>query len=314
MKLVVTGSCGFIGFHTALRLLDLGHQVLGIDNMNDYYEVSLKESRLAILLKRGLKFVKADVADPTTYDVISEFSPDIFLHLAAQAGVRYASINPQSYFHSNLQGFFQVLEWIRTHKHVPLVYASSSSVYGNCDKAPFQETEAACDPESFYAATKRTNELMAISYHKTFGIVARGLRFFTVYGPYGRPDMAYFSFTKDILEGKVLKVYHEGKAKRDFTHIHDIVDGILGALFCKNTCEVYNLGHSKPYSTLELISLIEESLGKKAVIEFVDGPKGDVSLTFADCHKASKDLGFFPHIDLPQGLEEFIQWYKEYYI
>lgn len=313
MKIVVTGACGFIGFHTTKKLLELGHQVLGIDNLNDYYDIKLKTERLDILQQLGMQFLKLDIASLETYEKISHFKPEKFLHLAAQAGVRYASINPKSYFESNLCGFFHVLEWIRLNKHVPLIYASSSSVYGHCETVPFSENESACDPESFYAATKRAGELMAISYHKTFGIQVRGLRFFTVYGPYGRPDMAYFSFTKDIKEGKTLKVYHQGLAKRDFTHIDDIVKGIIGALFCDKVCEIYNLGHSHPYSTLELIEVIEKHLGKKASIDFIDGPKGDVSLTYADYSKAERDFGFCPAIDLNEGMEDFFAWFESYY-
>ena len=313
MKIVITGACGFIGFHSARKLLELGHSVLGIDNLNDYYDVNLKHERLKILQQEQMQFLKSDINDRATYDQISAFAPDVFLHLAAQAGVRYASINPKSYFESNLSGFFHVLEWIRAHKHVPLVYASSSSVYGNLSQVPFSEAEPADQPESFYAATKRANELLAISYHKTFGITARGLRFFTVYGPYGRPDMAYFGFTKALLENKPLQVFHEGQARRDFTYITDIVDGIIGAIFCNKECEVYNLGHSHPHSTLDLIRCIESYFDKKAVLDFVEGPKGDVNVTFADTQKAKMDLGFDPKIDLKEGMKEFLSWYESYY-
>lgn len=312
MKIVVTGACGFIGFHTAKKLLELGHEILGIDNLNDYYDVKLKMDRLKILEDLGLKFVKADITEASTYEIISSFKPEKFLHLAAQAGVRYAAINPKSYYESNLNGFFQVLEWIRHHRDVPLIYASSSSVYGNCETIPFSENQSACDPESFYAATKRANELMAISYHKTFGIVVRGLRFFTVYGPYGRPDMAYFSFAKDIKENRAIKVYHQGEAKRDFTHISDIVSGIIGALFCDKSCQIYNLGHSHPYSTIELISIIEKHFDKKAKLDFVEGPKGDVYITYADFKKAALDLNFEPKINLKEGMQDFLSWFETY--
>lgn len=314
MKIVVTGACGFIGYHTSKKLLELGHEVFGIDNLNDYYDPKLKMDRLSLLQTQGMQFLKSDICQDSTYEAISHFKPDIFLHLAAQAGVRYASINPKSYFDSNLTGFFNVLEWIKDHKHVPLVYASSSSVYGNTDVIPFTEQDSTSCPESFYAATKKANEMMAISYHKTFGIKARGLRFFTVYGPFGRPDMAYFSFVKDIIDGRPLKIYHEGKAKRDFTHISDIVDGIVGALFCEAPCEIYNLGHSHPYSTLELVSTIESYLDQKAKLEFVEGPKGDVAITYADHTKATKDLGFLPKIDLKDGMKDFLDWFSSYYI
>jgi UDP-glucuronate 4-epimerase len=311
MKIVVTGACGFIGFHATKKLLEEGHEVLGIDNLNQYYDVRLKLERLALLQHLGMQFLKADIADSSTYETISAFNPDKFLHLAAQAGVRYASQNPGSYFDSNLSGFFKVLEWVRLNKHVPLLYASSSSVYGNCDQAPFSEDLNIAEPESFYAATKRANELMAISYQKTFDITATGLRFFTVYGPYGRPDMAYFSFAKDIVEGRPIKVYHQGLAKRDFTYISDIVEGIMGALFCEKPDSIYNLGHSHPYTTLELIKIIEDTLGKKADIVFEEGPKGDVALTFADFSKAQKDFGFCPKIDLKEGMSSFLAYFMD---
>jgi UDP-glucuronate 4-epimerase len=190
-----------------------------------------------------------------------------------------------------------------------LIYASSSSVYGNSSKVPFEEIDAADQPESFYAATKRSNELMAISYHKSFGIIARGLRFFTVYGPYGRPDMAYFSFTKDFLEGRPLKVFHQGQALRDYTYIDDIVEGILGALEDTAECSIYNLGHNHPYSTLELIGCIEEYFGQKAVIAFEQGPKGDVERTFASITKSQKALKFNPKVSLKEGMNKFLDWY-----
>jgi UDP-glucuronate 4-epimerase len=204
MKILITGVAGFIGFHTAKRLLAEGHEVLGLDSLNNYYEVSLKQARLNLLKHPRFQFESIDISEKNGLNKATLFQPDVFIHLAAQAGVRYASINPRAYLEANLNGFFEVLEWIRTHPHVPLIYASSSSVYGNHTQAPFEESAKADKPESFYAATKRANELMAYSYHQSFGITVRGLRFFTVYGPYGRPDMAYFSFTQDFLQGKAL--------------------------------------------------------------------------------------------------------------
>jgi UDP-glucuronate 4-epimerase len=313
MKFCLTGAAGFIGFHLARRLLKQGHEVLGIDNLNDYYDVDLKKLRLDLLTQEGLQFIKADIADNTTFEKVSEFKPDYFIHLAAQAGVRYAAINPRAYLDSNLRGFFEVLEWVRQNPEVPLIYASSSSVYGDTSKAPFEEDEKACEPESFYAATKRANELMAISYHKTFGIQARGLRFFTVYGPYGRPDMAYFSFTKDYLQQKPLQVFHEGQALRDFTYIDDIIEGLVAAIFDKSPCTVYNLGHHQPCSTLELIGCIEEYFGKKAQLKYLSGPLGDVQKTHACIEKASRYLGFRPKTSLKVGMNRFLDWYCEAY-
>ena len=200
-------------------------------------------------------------------------------------------MNPRAYLESNFIGFFEVLEWVRQHKEVPLIYASSSSVYGNTSEAPFKEDDKADMPESFYAASKRSNELMAISYNKTFGIKARGLRFFTVYGPYGRPDMAYFSFTDAIVNKKPLKVFHQGQALRDFTYIDDIVDGIIAAIFHDSDCTVFNLGHNHPYTTLELISCIEDYFGQKAILDFVEGPKGVVNVTYGSVEGSHDRVG-----------------------
>jgi UDP-glucuronate 4-epimerase len=312
MKILITGVAGFIGFHTAFRLLKEGHEVLGVDNLNSYYDVKLKQARLKILKESGLNFELLDITQAGALNSLSHFKPDVFVHLAAQAGVRYASINPRAYLESNLQGFFEVLEWIRFHPHVPLVYASSSSVYGNNSTVPFSEGEKAADPESFYAATKRANELMAHSYHQTFGIKTRALRFFTVYGPYGRPDMAYFSFTQDYLDGKPLKVFHEGKALRDYTYIDDIVEGIIGAIHDTSSLAIYNLGHNQPYSILDLIDCIEGYFGKKAKLLYIDGPKGDVSTTFASIEKSKQALNFTPKVSLQEGMTHFLDWYVQY--
>jgi UDP-glucuronate 4-epimerase len=313
MKIFITGVAGFIGFHTARRLLEDGHKVMGIDNLNDYYDVNLKKERLSLLEKLGLEFEQGDICHQGPFLSATLFQPDIFLHLAAQAGVRYASINPKAYVDSNLNGFFNVLEWIRSHPHIPLIYASSSSVYGNQIEAPFKESAKADQPESFYAATKRANELMAYSYHQSFGIKTCGLRFFTVYGPHGRPDMAYYSFTQDFLEGRPLKVYHEGKALRDFTYIDDIVEGIVSVINRAPLQGIYNLGSCDPYSTLELIDCIENYFGKKAIIEFVQGPKGDVDKTYACLTHSFNDLGFKPKTSLKEGMRSFLDWYIQYH-
>jgi len=314
MKVALTGVAGFIGFHLASKLLDEGHHVFGIDNLNDYYEVSLKKDRLKILEKKGLKFQKLDLIEASTYDFLDKNKPDILIHLAAQAGVRYASINPRSYNESNLLGFAEILEWVRLNKHVPLVFASSSSVYGNSSTPPFSENERCDDPESYYAATKRSNELCASSYHKTFGIKAIGLRFFTVYGPWGRPDMAYFSFTDKIMKNEPIDVYHEGKALRDYTYIDDIVAGIMAAMHDKTPFAIYNLGNHSPHTILSMIEIIEKACGKKAKIEFKQSPKGDVNVTFANIDLAEKNLGFFPKTSLQEGILKFTDWYKSYYL
>ena len=314
MKVMITGVTGFIGFHLAKKLLQTGHQVFGVDNLNDYYDQNLKLDRLKILEKEGLVFKKLDIAEPNCYAFFDEVEPDILVHLAAQAGVRYAEKNPRSYNHSNLIGFAEILEWTRLNKHVPLVFASSSSVYGNHSKAPFNENERCDHPESFYAATKRANELCALSYHKTFGIKAIGLRFFTVYGPWGRPDMAYFSFTDKLLKNQPIEVYHEGKALRDYTYIDDIVDGIIKAMQDKTPFAIYNLGNHKPHSIMSLIHEIEKYFGKKAEIVFKQSPKGDVDITYADVDLAQKNLGFSPKTSLEKGLASFFDWYKSYYL
>jgi len=313
MRIAVTGVGGFIGFHCACRLLDEGHEVFGLDNLNDYYDVSLKQDRLQILLEKGLHFKKLDLCDPEMSIYLSHCQPDILVHLAAQAGVRYASINPAAYTDSNLVGFFRILEWVRENPKVPLVFASSSSVYGNASKVPFTEKDPADQPESFYAATKRANELMAYSYHQTFGITARGLRFFTVYGPWGRPDMAYFSFTQAFVENRPLKIFHGGQALRDYTYISDIIDGLHAAIFSTKPFEIYNLGHHHPHSILELVNILETYFGKKAELIFEEGPKGDVDRTFADIHRAAQDLGFSPKVPLKEGMALFLDWYSSYY-
>lgn len=314
MKVMITGVAGFIGFHLAKKLMQNGHQVFGVDNLNDYYDPKLKMDRLAILEKQGLVFKKRDIAEADCYTFFDEVNPDIIVHLAAQAGVRYAEKNPGAYNHSNLIGFAEILEWVRAHKHIPLIFASSSSVYGNDSKAPFSEKEPCVDPESFYAATKRANELCALSYHKTFGIKAIGLRFFTVYGPWGRPDMAYFSFTQKLLNDESIDVYHEGKALRDYTYVDDIIDGIMQAMADHTPFAIYNLGNHQPHSIMALIGEIERYFGKKGNLVFKQSPKGDVDMTFANIDLAHKQLGFLPKTSLEEGLKAFFDWYKAYYL
>jgi UDP-glucuronate 4-epimerase len=321
MHILLTGAAGFIGSHTAKALLAKGHTVAGIDEINDYYTPALKEARLAALAGPGFRFVRGDIADPAALEAAAGGQPiDAVVHLAAQAGVRYAVENPRAYTRSNLVGHHNVLEFVR--HHAPgslLVYASSSSVYGNDSVPPFTEDARADKPVSFYGATKRSCELMSHSYAEIFGLQQIGLRFFTVYGPWGRPDMAYWSFTDAILKGRPIPVFGEGKLRRDFTYVDDIVTAVVrmaetpfpqaeGAPH-----RVYNLGNSHPESVLDLIGHIERTTNMKAALEFKDGPPGDVRETYADIGRAARDYGFAPKVSLADGIERFVAWFRLYH-
>ena len=320
---LVTGSAGFIGFHLAKKLLEQGCTVVGYDNMNDYYEPALKKKRLEILsIHRSLfTFIEGDLADKQKLDgTFAEYKPQIVVNLAAQAGVRYSIDNPQAYIQSNLIGFFNVLEACRHFPVQHLVYASSSSVYGMNSKIPFSTEDKTDSPVSLYAATKKSNELLAHSYSHLYGIPATGLRFFTVYGPYGRPDMAYFSFTEKILAGKSIKVFNQGDMYRDFTYIDDIVEA-LQRILCNpplpnkqgDKYKLYNIGNNSPEKLLYFIEILEKSLGKKAKIEFLPMQPGDVYQTYADVDELMNDFDFKPSTPLSVGLERFVQWYRKYY-
>lgn len=321
-KVLITGAAGFIGFHLSKRLLDMGASVVGFDNINDYYDVSLKESRLAILKKYdGFSFVKGDLADEQAVnDLFASFQPDIVVNLAAQAGVRYSIDHPRSYINSNIIGFFNILEACRHHAVEHLLFASSSSVYGNQEKTPFSTTDNVDHPISLYAATKKSNELMAYTYSHLYGIPATGLRFFTVYGPYGRPDMAYFKFTNMIYKGESIKIYNHGDMYRDFTYVDDIVTGIEHML-CNPPAEnkdgdrykVYNIGNNKPEKLMYFIETLENVLGKTAEKEFLPMQPGDVYQTYADVSELERDFDFKPHTSIEEGLRRFAVWYKEYY-
>lgn len=320
MSILVTGAAGFVGSAVAHRLLDRGEAVLGIDNFNDYYEVSLKEARAARLAARpGFRMVRGDIADAALVaGLVGEAR--IVVHLAAQAGVRYSLVNPFAYERSNLAGHLAVLEACR---HAPalehLVYASSSSVYGDkpLDAASFREEDAAvCDPVSLYAATKRANELMSASYAKLYGFPQTGLRFFTVYGPWGRPDMAYFSFTRKILAGEPIEVFGEGKLARDFTYIDDIVDGIMGVIAyppARGAHAIYNIGNSRPESVMALIASLEAALGREAAKVMLPMQPGDVTATFADVSKLAALCGYAPKVRLEDGIARFVAWYRGFY-
>lgn len=321
MTVVVTGAAGFIGFHVAMALLARGERVVGVDNLNDYYDVCLKEARLALLESQaGFVFHRADIADhERIYDILRNAgSLSGVVHLAAQAGVRYSLQNPYAYVHSNVLGQVAMLEAVRRVDPVPiLVYASSSSVYGGNDTFPFSVADRVDHPVSLYAATKRSGELLAESYAAMYGLSSTGLRFFTVYGPWGRPDMAYFSFTKAILEGDAIPVFNEGKLKRDFTYIDDIVAGVVAALEQPRDPvrrhRIYNLGNNKPEPVLRFIKVLEKALGQKAVIRFEPMQPGDVEITAAEIEDTRRDLGFEPTTTIEDGLPRFVAWYKEYY-
>ena len=321
-KYLITGGAGFIGFHVSRALLEQGATVVGFDNMNDYYEVSLKESRLEILKQYPkYTFLKADLADKAAmFQIFETEKPDVVLNLGAQAGVRYSIDNPDAYMQSNMMGFFNILEACRHYPVKHLVFASSSSVYGGNDKVPFSTTDQVDQPVSLYAATKKSNELMAYAYSKLYKIRLTGLRFFTVYGPYGRPDMAYFKFTKKILAGEPIQIYNNGDMYRDFTYIDDIVRGILNIL-CNPPAEdakgasykIYNIGNNQPEKLMTFIETLEKCLGQEAKKEFFPMQAGDVYQTYADVDDLIHDFGFKPSTTIEEGLSQFVSWYREYY-
>lgn len=314
MRYLVTGAGGFIGFHVAQALLGRGDAVIGLDNMNDYYDPALKYDRVERLLHYpGFTFLKGDIAD---YELLSEVFENHDLgkvcHLAAQAGVRYSLENPFIYERSNVLGFLNILEACRRFK-LDMVYASSSSVYGGNTKIPFSMQDRTDSPISLYAATKKANELMAYTYHHLYGIRCTGLRFFTVYGPWGRPDMALFKFTKAILEGKEIEVYNHARMKRDFTYIEDIVAGVLAALDKEYDCEVFNLGNSQPVELSYFIECLEKKLGRAARKKMLPMQPGDVEATYADIEYSTDWLGFLPKTSIEKGISEFVDWYLSYY-
>ena len=320
-KVILTGAAGFIGSHLAKRLLETGVEVVGIDNINDYYDVSLKYHRLSLLEKyENFTFIRCDISNKVELTgIFEEHKADVVINLAAQAGVRYSIENPQVYIDSNVIGFFNILEACRNNPVKHLVYASSSSVYGNSDKVPFSVDDRVDNPISLYAATKKSNELMSYTYSHQFGIPATGLRFFTVYGPAGRPDMAYFSFTKKILAGEPIKLFNYGELERDFTYVDDIVEGIMNIIPTvpeeKNgaRAKVYNIGNNKPVALKEFVAALEEAIGVKAKIEYLPMQPGDVYRTYADISELEKDFGFRPQTDIRTGLKRFAEWYKDYY-
>lgn len=318
-NILVTGAAGFIGFHLSKRMLDEGKKVIGFDNMNPYYDVRLKKSRLNILKEYdNFIFIKGDLADKEAVNrIFEQYRPEIVVNLAAQAGVRYSIENPDAYIESNIIGFFNILEACRYHKPKHLIYASSSSVYGANKKVPFSTEDKTDQPVSLYAATKKSNELLAYAYCKLYSIPSTGLRFFTVYGPYGRPDMAYYSFTEKIIKGEPIKVFNNGDMYRDFTYIDDIVEGIFRLLtFIPKEDEnnvqhkVYNIGNNHPEKLMDFIEILEECIGEKAVKEYYPMQPGDVYQTFADVEDLMEDVGFKPATGMKDGIEKFVNWAK----
>jgi UDP-glucuronate 4-epimerase len=330
---LVTGAAGFIGYHLAERLLGRGDEVTGLDNLNDYYEVSLKEARLARLAKRtGFTFRRADLADRTALQAVFAEGPfDRVVNLAAQAGVRYSLVNPHAYVDSNVTGFLNVLEEVRRHGTGHLVFASTSSVYGASTKLPFRETDSADHPVSLYGATKRANELMAHAYAHLFGIRATGLRFFTVYGPWGRPDMAYFKFARAILAGDSIPVFNRGRMARDFTYIDDVIEGLVrvtdrpaepdpgwrsaapAAASSQVPWRIYNIGNSHPVELMRFIRALEAALGRTAKLELLPMQAGDVEATEADTSALDREVGFKPSTSVEEGVKRFVDWYRDYY-
>lgn len=314
-KILITGAAGFIGFHLAQALEARGDIVFGVDNFNDYYDPSLKRDRAKLLLeKNNIEVIQGDLCDPKLLiSLISELKPTHLVHLAAQAGVRYSIQNPQAYVDSNLTAFLHVLEACRQNPHIPLTFASSSSVYGVNTKVPFSESDISDNPASFYGATKKSNELMAFSYHHMYGIKATGLRFFTVYGPWGRPDMAYYSFSEEISKDRPISIYNHGNMQRDFTYIDDIVQGIIAAIDLGAAWDIFNLGNHTPVKLMDMIQLLEGHLGKTAKKNFIEMQTGDVLTTYADITRSREKLGFIPKTPIDQGLKKFVDWFANYH-
>ncbi|OGI65035.1 MAG: hypothetical protein A2W18_05605 [Candidatus Muproteobacteria bacterium RBG_16_60_9] len=332
MKILVTGVAGFIGSHLALRLLARGDTVVGIDNMNDYYDVTLKEARLRRCLNPSFTFERLDIVDRKGMAALfARNSFDAVMHLAAQAGVRYSIENPAAYVDANLVGFGNILEGARHGKVKHLVYASSSSVYGANTKLPFSEHDNVDHPVSLYAATKKANELMAHTYASLYGLPSTGLRFFTVYGPWGRPDMALFKFTRGILEGERIPVFNRGEMIRDFTYVDDIVEGVIRTIdrpaqpdpswsgdrpdsaTSYAPYRVYNIGNNQPVELMRYIRVLEEALGRKADLELLPMQDGDVAATYANVDDLARDVGFRPNTPVEAGVARFVEWYRSYY-
>ncbi len=328
MKILITGVAGFIGYHLAKSLINADYDIVGIDNLNSYYDLDLKKARLAYLKKIKFSFYEVDICNQKKLkDIFSKNSFDIIIHLAAQAGVRYSIENPKEYIQSNINGFFNILELSRNNNIKHFIFASSSSIYGENENSSFEETQITDWPKNLYAASKKSNELISYSYSNLFKLPCTGLRFFTVYGPWGRPDMAYFKFVKNIYEEKPIEIFGQGKMYRDFTYIDDIVDGILKILnngppiqsdknnkILNNTpWEIYNLGNNKSVSLEKFVNTIELLTEKKATKIYLDLQPGDMKSTLANISKAQNKLNFNPQTSIEDGLFKFIEWYKNFY-
>lgn len=333
-KILITGSVGFIGYHLVCKLIKEGYDVTGVDNINSYYNVKLKYDKLPLLGIEGnnlwpnqlfqskkfpnFQFGKIDITDRFQIEELFRKEKfEIVVNLAAQAGVQYSIQNPHTYVENNITGFINLLDAAKTNNVKHFIYASSSSVYGNRDEVPFKETDNVDYPISIYAASKKSNELMAYTYSHLYGLKCTGLRFFTVYGPWGRPDMAPFIFTKNIIEGKEITVFNKGNLERDFTYVNDIVDGVFSVVDKKPNNEyrynIYNIGNSKPVNLMEFISTIEKILNKKAKIKYEPIRKGDVFKTYASTKKLNEDFGYSPKTEITEGIGLFIDWYKSYF-
>ena len=314
MKVLVTGSAGFIGYHLTLSLLKDGYQVCGVDNINDYYSTKLKLNRLDRLKSiNNFSFSKINICDFNSLEkIFLNFRPDKVVNLAAQAGVRYSLENPKAYMNSNIDGFFNIIELCKQFNVKGLVYASSSSVYGGNTKIPFSVEDDINNPISLYAATKASNELIANSYSHLYDLNTTGLRYFTVYGPWGRPDMAMYIFTKNIIDGHPISVYNNGLMKRDFTYIDDIIAGTKSAIKKNYSCEIFNLGNNKSVELMDMIAVIEDTIDKKAKINYESIQLGDVKETFADIDKTQKMLEYFPKTNINTGIKKFVEWYMNY--
>lgn len=321
-RYMITGGAGFIGFHLSLYLLEKGAEVIGFDNLNSYYDVELKKKRVAKLEERkNYTFKKADLSDKEqVFSLFEAYKPEIVINLGAQAGVRYSIDNPDTYIQSNMVGFFHVLEACRTYPVEHLIFASSSSVYGGNKKIPFSTQDMVDSPVSLYAATKKSNELMAYAYSKLYGIPVTGLRFFTVYGPFGRPDMAYFKFALKIMNGEKIQIYNNGDMYRDFTYVDDVIKGVANIL-CNPPAlledgakyKIYNIGNNKPVRLMDFIEILEKELGKEAEKEYLPMQPGDVYQTYADVEELIKDFDFKPDTPIEEGIAKFVEWFKEYY-
>jgi UDP-glucuronate 4-epimerase len=313
MKVLLTGAAGFIGMHCALRLLERGDEVLGLDNLSPYYSVALKRARLERLRHRAFRFREMDIVDkPRLEELFAAEKPDAVLHLAAQAGVRYSLENPDSYVQTNVVGFANILECCRAHPPRHLVYASSSSVYGKNAKLPWSESDNVDHPISLYAATKKSNELIAHVYSHLFGLNTTGLRFFTVYGPWGRPDMSAYLFAAAIMEGRPIQVFNHGDMQRDFTYVDDIAEGTLRVLDKPSRYAIFNIGNHTPVPLMEYIATLERALGRKARLEMQPMQPGDVKATYADTAALARHVGFAPATPLEVGIARFAEWFKSW--